>query len=97
MALRNEDAGINLAAVAPYPHLSLVISGTGIAVAGAIREAVRTLGAERVVFGTDVSSVDPVIAVMCVRRSGLSETDQAKVFAGNFHRLWKWTGGREDS
>jgi predicted TIM-barrel fold metal-dependent hydrolase len=80
-----------LAAVAPYPNLSLVISGTGIAAAGAIREAVRTLGAERVVFGTDVSSVDPVIAVMCVRRSGLSEADQAKIFAGNFHRLWEWT------
>ncbi len=43
-----------LAAVAPYPNLSLVISGTGIAVAGAIKEAVCTLGAERVVFGTDV-------------------------------------------
>ena len=82
-----------LAALAPYPNLSLVISGTGIAAAGAIRQAVRTLGAERVLFGSDQSSVDPVIAVMCVRRSGLTEEDQAKVFAGNFHRLWKWTGG----
>jgi predicted TIM-barrel fold metal-dependent hydrolase len=82
-----------LAAIAPYPNLSLVISGTGIAVAGAIKEAVRTLGADRVLFGSDQSSVDPVIAVMCVRRSGISEEDQAKVFAGNFHRLWEWTGG----
>jgi predicted TIM-barrel fold metal-dependent hydrolase len=79
-----------LAAIAPYPNLSLVVSGTGIAVAGAIRGAVRMLGAERVLFGSDQSSVDPVIAVMCVRRSGLRKEEQAKVFASNFHRLWEW-------
>jgi hypothetical protein len=81
------------AAVAPHPNLSLVISGTGIAVTGATRQAVRTLGAERVVFGTDVSSVGPVLAVMCVHRSGLSEEARAEVFAGNLHRLWEWTEG----
>jgi len=80
-----------LVALAPYPNLSLVISGTPIGIAGAIRDAVRMLGADRVVFGTDHPSIDPVIAVMMVRRSGISEEDQAKVFAGNFNRLWEWT------
>lgn len=78
-------------ALRPYPNLSLVTSGHEIARAGAIRKAVRSLGADRVVFGSDLGAVDPVIAVRCVQRSGLSESEQAFVFSGNFRALWRWT------
>jgi predicted TIM-barrel fold metal-dependent hydrolase len=79
--------------MAPYPHLYLDISGSDVARAGAIGEAVAGLGVERVVFGSDLSGVDPVIAVMCVKRSGLTEEQQRMVFAENFKRLWEWTEG----
>jgi len=82
-----------LETMAPYSHLCLDISGNDMARAGAIREAVAELGVERVVFGSDLSGVDPVIAVECVRRSGLSEVEQRLVFAENFKRLWEWTEG----
>jgi len=79
--------------MAPYSHLYLDVSGNDIARAGAIREAVAGLGVNRVVFGSDLGGVDPVIAVMCVKRSGLSEEEQKLVFAENFKRLWEWTEG----
>ena len=76
-----------------YPNLYLVISGSDIARAGELTWAVRTLGADRVVFGSDLGATDPVIAVQCVRRSGLTEQEQAQVFAGTFRTLWQWTEG----
>lgn len=78
-------------ALAPYPHLYLDISGSDIARAGAIKEAVAGLGVHRVLFGSDLGAVDPVIAVQCVKRSALSDEEQALVFAGNFWTLWKWS------
>jgi predicted TIM-barrel fold metal-dependent hydrolase len=83
-------------AIMPYPHLYLDISGSDIARAGAIKHAVSQLGSRRVLFGSDLGGVDPVVAVACVRRSGLEEDVQSAVFAGNFHRLWGWTEGKDD-
>jgi predicted TIM-barrel fold metal-dependent hydrolase len=79
------------AALAPYPNLYLLISGCEIAQAGQVRAACRSLGAQRVVFGSDLGAVDPVIAVHCVRRSGLSDSEMASVFAGSFRALWRWS------
>jgi predicted TIM-barrel fold metal-dependent hydrolase len=78
-------------AVTNYPNLVLEISGSEIMIAGRIKQAVETLGVERVVFGSDVAACDPVLSVLCVNRSGLSETEQAQVFAGSFRKLQKWT------
>jgi predicted TIM-barrel fold metal-dependent hydrolase len=82
-----------IAVTAPHRHLYLDISGHEIARAGAIRDAVDGLGCERVVFGSDLGAVDPVVAVECVRRSGLTEEQQRLVFAENFKRLWEWAEG----
>jgi hypothetical protein len=82
-----------IAAMAPYPHLYMDISGHEMARAGAIRGAVARLGADRVLYGSDLGAVDPVIAVQCVKRSGLNEEAQRLIFAGNFRRLWAWTEG----
>jgi predicted TIM-barrel fold metal-dependent hydrolase len=82
-----------IALMEPYGHLYLDISGHDMARTGAIRMAVHRLGRERVVFGSDLGATDPVIAVECVRRSGLTEEQQRLVFAENFKRLWGWTDG----
>ena len=76
-----------------HPNMYLVISGGEIALAGAIKYVVHVLGADRVIFGSDMGATDPFIAVHCVKRSGLSEEQQALVFAGNFWRLWRRTEG----
>jgi len=92
-ARTNRNHMDRVAAMAPYPNLYLDVSGSCMARAGDIREVVAGLGAERVLFGSDVSAVDPVIAVQCVRRSGISPEEQKLVFAENFKRLWEWTEG----
>lgn len=87
----NHDPEERFIALKPYPHLYLDISASAMARAGNIRAAVRTLGPERVLYGSDISAMDPVISVMCVRRSGISEEEQRMVFAESFKRLWAWT------
>ena len=84
------DAANRIATLAPFPHLYADISGTGIAEAGAIKAAVEGLGADRVVFGTDLGCVDPVIAVQCVERAGLTADQKERVFAGSFKALLVW-------
>jgi predicted TIM-barrel fold metal-dependent hydrolase len=80
-------------ALAPFPDLYLDISGHGMFYSGLIRDALDGLGADRVLFGTDLGVVDPVLAVQCVRRSGRTEEEQRLIFAENFKRLWGWTDG----
>jgi len=80
-------------ALKDYPNLYLDISGSEIARADEINERVAMLGIDHIVFGSDLGAVDPVIAVMCVKRSNLSEDEKKQVFAGNFHKLWAWTEG----
>ena len=93
MSTITEGLQARIAALEPYPNLYLVTSGSDIARAGEIKEAVHSLGADRVIFGSDFGGVDPVIAVQCVKRSGLSDSEEALVFAGNFWKLWRWTEG----
>ncbi|UCC68472.1 MAG: hypothetical protein JSV79_00615 [Armatimonadota bacterium] len=57
-------------------------------------QACRTGGADGDYGRTQASAlsketVDLVIAVECVRLSGLSEEQQSLVFAENFKRLWE--------
>ena len=89
----NRNQMDRVAAMTPHPNLYLDISGSCMARAGDIRDVVAGLGPERVLFGSDVSAVDPVIAVQCLKRSGISPEEQKLVFAGNFKRLWEWTEG----
>jgi len=74
-----------------YPNLYLLISSSDIARATELTWAIRMLGAERVVFGSDMSATDPVIAVACVQRAKISEQEKQQVFAGTFHAIWEWT------
>jgi predicted TIM-barrel fold metal-dependent hydrolase len=77
-----------------YPNQYLVISGGEIDRIHELRWAICTLGADRVLFGSDIGACDPVISALCVRRARLTEEQQAMVFAGTFHKLWAWTEGQ---
>jgi predicted TIM-barrel fold metal-dependent hydrolase len=94
MGAQNRDSAHRFDAMAPYGNLYLDVSGSDIARAGEIKAAVAALGAERVVFGSDMGAVDPVIAVMCVQRAQISEREKQQVFAGTFRAIWDWTEGR---
>ena len=83
------------ARLSPYPNLYSLFSGYYLTQTadGAAQCETRTLGAARIVFGSGLGGMDPVIAVECVRRSRLTDEEQALVFGGNFRTLWQWTEG----
>jgi predicted TIM-barrel fold metal-dependent hydrolase len=83
------------AALTPYANLYSLFSGGRLTQTadGAAQSATRTYGVARMVFGSGLGRMDPVIAVECIRRSRLSDEEQALVFGGNFRTLWQWTEG----
>jgi predicted TIM-barrel fold metal-dependent hydrolase len=81
------------AQLTPYPNLYSLFSGCRLTQTayGAAQSATRTYGAARMVFGSGLGGMDPVIAVECIRRSRLSDEEQAMVFGASFRTLWQWT------
>jgi predicted TIM-barrel fold metal-dependent hydrolase len=59
-----------------------------------IRRAVETLGAERVVFGSDGPGCNPALEVEKIRRLGLATAAEAAVLGGNAVRLLGLEEGR---
>jgi predicted TIM-barrel fold metal-dependent hydrolase len=51
---------------------------------GTVEMAVRTLGADRVLFGCDLSMT---ASVGRIRSAELSESDRAKILSGNMQRI----------
>jgi uncharacterized protein len=54
-----------------------------------IRDAVRALGAGRVLFGSNGPSVPPALQLQVIRRAELSPDDERKVVGENAARLFK--------
>ena len=52
-----------------------------------IREAVRRVGAERILFGTDYPIQNPGMYVEAVRFEHISEAERALIFYGNAERI----------
>jgi uncharacterized protein len=52
-----------------------------------IRDAVRAIGPDRVLFGSDGPGCQPALELDKVRRAGLAEADLALVLGGNLRRL----------
>ncbi|MBN1675939.1 MAG: amidohydrolase family protein [Kiritimatiellae bacterium] len=57
---------------------------------GTIRQAVKAIGAERVVFGSNAPSVFPETQLLVVRQAELAPEDEAKVLGANAARLFGW-------
>jgi len=54
-----------------------------------IRQAVRELGAERVVYGSNAPMVWPSTQLMVVRQAELTEPEERKVLGENAARLYR--------
>jgi predicted TIM-barrel fold metal-dependent hydrolase len=53
-----------------------------------IRQAIDTVGAERVLFASDGPGCDPRLEIYKVERAGLSERERELIFSENILRLW---------
>jgi hypothetical protein len=70
-----------------YPNLYLDICGNGFERMGVLELAVRTAGAERVLFGSDFTINDPAGVIARIEKSNFDETTREKILGGNLVRL----------
>jgi predicted TIM-barrel fold metal-dependent hydrolase len=73
--------------VAAERYGNIVLETSAVPYPDKIGEAVRRLGAERVIFGSDGPGCNPTLEVEKVRLAGLSPEDERRVLAGNIVRL----------
>jgi predicted TIM-barrel fold metal-dependent hydrolase len=73
--------------VAKHPNCYMDTSGYGHDRMGMLEYAVKTIGPDRVLFGSDFSINDPGTVLARIHNSFLTEEQKAKVLAGNLEAL----------
>jgi uncharacterized protein len=75
--------------VAKNPNYYLDTSGHGHDRVGVLEYAVKNIGPDRVLFGSDFSINDPSTVISRIKNSFLTKEQKQKIFAGNLERLLK--------
>lgn len=70
-----------------FENAYLDISGTGILRMGCIEHLVNTIGADRILFGTDYPICNHDLYIHAVRTARISDADKEKILYGNAERL----------
>jgi len=83
----NELYMSKLDALKAHENLFLDISGTGIAATGMLRFGVDTVGADRLLFGTDFPGYNPEMYVRSVLFERLTDDEREKIFWRNAAQL----------
>jgi len=75
--------------VAQHPNTYLDTSGYGHDRVGMLEYAVKKIGPDRVLFGSDFSINDPSTVIARIKHAFLSEERKQKIFSGNLQALLK--------
>jgi len=75
--------------VAQHTNCYLDTSGSGHDRMGMLEHAVKTIGSDRVLFGSDFSINDPSTVIARIENSFLTVEQKRKIFAGNLQELLK--------
>lgn len=75
--------------VAQHPNTYLDTSGYGHDRVGMLEYAVKKIGPDRVLFGSDFSINDPSTVIARIKHAFLSEEQKQKIFSGNLQALLK--------
>lgn len=75
--------------VAQNPNFYLDTSGYGHDRVGVLEYAVKSIGPDRVLFGSDFSINDPGTVMARIRNAFLTKEQKHKIFSGNLHALLK--------
>ena len=84
-----EDIFKRIDLVAKNPNFYLDTSGYGHDRVGVLEYAVKTIGPDRVLFGSDFSINDPSTVIARIKNSFLSNEQRQKIFSGNLEALLK--------
>jgi predicted TIM-barrel fold metal-dependent hydrolase len=76
-------------AVARHPNCYLDTSGYGHDPVGMLEYAVKTIGPDRVLFGSDFSINDPSTVIARIQNAFLAEEEKRKILSGNLQGLLK--------
>lgn len=84
-----ERAGVenHISRMRKYENAYLDISGTGILRLGMLEHLVNSVGADRILFGTDYPISNHDLYVHVVRTARISDADKEKIFCLNAERL----------
>jgi uncharacterized protein len=82
-----EQVQRRIALAVRYPNLYLDICGNGFERMGVLELAVRTAGAERVLYGSDFTINDPSGVIARVLHADFDEDTREKILGGNVARL----------
>jgi len=87
----NGDWHRSIAAAKQYPNIYLDTTSSSFD-NGMLEFAVEELGAERILFGSDLPLLDPVLQVAKVRQSEITEDQKDLILHGNIDRLLQLKG-----
>ncbi len=89
-----EDIFARIELVAQHPNTCIELSGSGIERVGILEKAVKDIGADRVLYGSDFTINEPSAVLARVRNAFLTPDDREKILYRNVERLLANAGTR---
>ncbi|HWQ56013.1 MAG TPA: amidohydrolase family protein [Bryobacteraceae bacterium] len=82
-----KDIADRIATVAAHKNCSIDISGSGVERVGILEKAVKEIGSDRVLYGSDFTINEPAGVIERVRHAFLTEEDRENILFRNVERL----------
>lgn len=90
-----DDIFARIEIVAQHKNTCIELSGSGIERVGILEKAVKDIGADRVLYGSDFTINDPAGVISRVRNAFLTAEDREKILFRNVERLLANAGKRK--
>jgi len=87
-----EDVFARIEIVARHKNACIELSGSGIERVGILEKAVKEIGADRVLYGSDFTINDPAMVISRVKNAFLTAEDREKILFRNVERLLAGAG-----
>jgi predicted TIM-barrel fold metal-dependent hydrolase len=87
-----DDIFARIAIVAQHKNTCIELSGSGIERVGILEKAVKEIGADRVLYGSDFTINEPSAVIARVKNAFLSAEDREKILYRNVERLLAGAG-----
>lgn len=89
-----EDIFARIELVAQHPNTCIELSGSGIERVGILEKAVKDIGADRVLYGSDFTINEPSAVIARVKNAFLTPEDREKILFRNVERLLTNAGNK---